>query len=322
MRKPKGLGVLWQAIKAIWSAGFRAVLTAALAAAMLTLLPHQRVRQAFAAFNPSPQSWTAAYELDPTATDPVSQGDDHLRQAKTEVRDRLETEHQFGSGLGLVVTDTGRHLFGSARAFVQNAPPPIDGTITANCLTEADRDGNRGCDGGRLWIDVDGADNVVFTADDNSLNFANDTDADLDADFWVLANAGAVPANSIILWDATNTCPVGYTEATEYRNLTIRGADRAAANVEVPDSAGVSCTGAAAPAGCGAAGGTDNYNDTLSVNELANHTHNYLNQGQLLAGGGVALNTGNGPGTNVTTGTGGGQSHLHPLRTVLFCRKS
>jgi hypothetical protein len=298
-------------------------LTVTLVVAVLTLVPHRAVQRALAAFNPSPQAWTAAYELDPTATDPVSQGDDHLRQAKTETRDRAETEHQWGSGLGLVTTDTGRHLFGSARVFSQNAAPTIDGTITANCLTEADRDGNRGCDAGRLWVDGDGANNIAADHDDLALFLSVDADADLDADAWFeIGGPARVPVGALVLWDQSNTCPVGYTEATEYRNLHVVGADRAAGDTGIPDNAGVSCTGAAAPAGCGSAGGVANYNVTQDTNELAAHTHTTPAQGQLLAGGGAALNTVNGPGTTLTTSTGLSQPSYGPLRTVLFCRKS
>lgn len=128
----------------------------------------------FASFTASPQAWTAAFETNPTASDPVSQADDHLRQIKTEVRDRVETEMDFGSALGNVGTDTGRLLPGAARAFVQAGRPTVDGTLTPNCLAEADRNGNRGCDSGRLSLD---------TAD-NSLAVALDAGADGDADSW------------------------------------------------------------------------------------------------------------------------------------------
>lgn len=127
-----------------------------------------------ASFTASPQTWTSAFESNPTATDPVSQADDHLRQIKAEVRDRVETEMDFGSGIGLVGTDTGRLLPGAARAFVQSGRPTVDGTLTPNCLSEADRNGNRGCDAGRLSLD---------TAD-NSLAVALDAGADGDADSW------------------------------------------------------------------------------------------------------------------------------------------
>ncbi len=281
------------------------------------------VGYAYAAFNAPPQAWTAAYELDPTATDPVSQGDDHLRAVKTEVRDRAETEHQWGSGLGLVTTDTGRHLFGSARVFFQTAAPPVTGAVGDLCLTEADRDGNRFCDAGRLWLDQDGADNVALTADDGTLNVSIDTDADLDADLWFPIRApSSVPAGALIMWDQTNVCPSGYAEATEYRNIQPIGADLAAGDTGVPDNAGVSCTGAAAPAGCGSAGGTANYNFVQDTNELAAHTHLYQDAPQTLAGGGVALSTTDGANVTATSSTGGGQTNYGPIRTVLFCRKS
>lgn len=150
----------------------------------------------FAGFTAPPTSWTAAYELDPTATDPVSQGDDHLRAVKAEVRDRGEAELDWGA-LGNVTTDTGRLLEGGARCFVANAAPTVNGTITATCLAEADRNGNRGCDEGRCWIDADGVDNVAGNADDRSMNIAIDSDADGDADSWSAITVTGLPASAI-----------------------------------------------------------------------------------------------------------------------------
>jgi len=117
--------------------------------------------------------WDASFEADPANTDPVSQADDNIRETRDEVRNRIETEMDFGE-FGNVTTDTGRLLQGAARAFSQSAAPTVDGTITASCLTEADFDGNQGCDGGRLWHDTD----------DDSLYISIDSGADGDADSW------------------------------------------------------------------------------------------------------------------------------------------
>lgn len=354
---------------------------------------HRTVAHAFvailAAFNPSPLTWTSSFEADPLNTDSLSQTDDHIRQVKVESRDRAETEHEWGSGMGNVTTDTGRHLEGSARCFVQTAAPTLNGTITASCLAEADRSGNRGCDEGRCWVDTDGADGILGgagAADDYTYNIALDSDADGDADSWQPVKAsvsggvgGTVPTSGIILWTATSSCPAGYTEDTNFRNLMIRGADGAAANTDIPNTPGVTCTGSSAPAGCGAAGGAANYSDALSVGELANHTHSESaththttpahthtgatttlpdhqheygmgnndfgggvsqvadaanpslgNAVTFLGGGGASMSVTipsggsgtSGPSSSTITATGGGENHLHPFRTVLFCTKS
>jgi len=259
------------------------VIVLAVCAAVLLQPVGARAWVLFAAFNPSPQAWTTTYESDPTNNDSIALSDDHHRQGKTETRDRAEVEHDWGSGLGNVTTDTGRHLEGSARCFVQTSAPSVTGSIAATCIAETDRNGNRGCDEGRCWVDTDGADGVLGgagAADDYTYNIALDTDADGDADSWQVTKSdtaggigGTVPTNAMILWDTSSTCPAGYSEATEWRNLSIRGADIAVADANVPNSAGTSCTGSSAPAGCGAAGGTANYNDTSDASEIVSHTH-------------------------------------------------
>jgi len=144
---------------------------------------------AFASFSPSPQSWTAAFETNPANTDSIAQADDHMRQIKTEVRERVETEMDFGSGLGNIGTDTGRLLLGAARAFTGNALPTANGLISATCLAEADYNGNRGCDEGRLAVDLDGPDNVAANSDDRQAYVCRDTDSDGDCDSWVTLRA-------------------------------------------------------------------------------------------------------------------------------------
>jgi hypothetical protein len=275
-----------------------------------------------ASFSASPQAWTAAFETNPANTDSVSQADDHMRQIKGEIRERLETEMDFGE-LGNVTTDTGRHLEGSARVFRQNAPPTVDGSITAACLAEADYDGNRGCDDGRLYIDADGPDNTGSTGDDNSLYVTVDSDSDGDADSIAAVNT-FLPTNSIILWDASNTCPPGFAEATEFRGIGLRGADRASASGDIPDNAGVNCTESSLGSGCSAAGGLDNYNDTLSTDEMPSHNHNIgTDAGDTNPAVAVAHQDDAASTTTLTTqNAGGGEHHLHPFRAVLFCKKS
>jgi hypothetical protein len=278
-----------------------------------------------ASFSASPQAWTAAFETNPANTDSVSQADDHMRQIKGEVRERLETEMDFGE-LGNVTTDTGRNLEGSARAFRQNTAPTADGSIGATCLAEADYDGNRGCDDGRLFIDADGPDNTGSTADDNTLYVSRDTDSDGDADSWAAVPA-TLPTNSIILWDASNTCPPGFSEATEFRQVGVRGADIAGASANIPNSAGVTCGPSSITSGaanCNATNGINAYNDDLEVEEMPSHDHNIgTDDGTGTSAVAVAHQDDAASSTALETELeGGARNHIHPIRTVLFCRKS
>lgn len=132
--------------------------------------------------------WDAGYEADPDgATDLISEGDDQLRQLKSENRERLEVEHNFGAAS---TTDTGLHSIGSARCFVQaTAPTDINsGTAargqynsstglpagTALTTTETSS-GTQDIGAGRCWIDTDGPDGVANTPDDYSMAVWNET---------------------------------------------------------------------------------------------------------------------------------------------------
>lgn len=66
-------------------------------------------------------TWDASFEATPANTDPVSQGDDRIRDLKENVRERLESEHYFGTLAS--AGDTGRHREGSAVAFYAAADP-------------------------------------------------------------------------------------------------------------------------------------------------------------------------------------------------------
>lgn len=277
-----------------------------------------------AAFNPTVDDWDAAFELDPTDTDNVSQGAGHMRQIKSEVSDRLETEHDFGT-FDNVTDDTGRHLAGSARVFVQNAEPTVDGTISANCLAEADDDGNRGCDAGRIWVDLDGPDDTDGNADDFTISVCEDDDADGDCDDWeVIVNPSSIiPTNGIILWDASDTCPTGFSEATDFRLRGIRGADIADANGVIPNSAGVNCGPNTAGSGCGSP--SARHDDFLDTAELPAHTHTVTGNTDNATQGPRVRGTNNNAleaGTAQNTGSAGGAlAHTHPFRSVLFCKK-
>jgi hypothetical protein len=123
------------------------------------------------------------FEANPTATDPVSQGDDHLREHAREIRERAEVEHEWGTGISGVSGDNGLHRLGSARCFIQNTAPtlledgdaPLDynntggaGTATLSA-NESVRTPSRTVGHGRCWIDLDGPDGVASNEDDNTL---------------------------------------------------------------------------------------------------------------------------------------------------------
>lgn len=178
-------------------------------ALVVQLAMSERVARALpailASFSASPQAWSAAFETNPANGDNVSQADDHMRQIKEEVRNRVETEMDFGE-LGNVTTDTGRLLEGAARIFVTGTAPSVTGAISATCLAEADWDGNRGCDEGRFWCD----------SDDNLCYFAEDTDADGDADAWTAVSASTtLTASRAVVTDGSGLLSAATTTATE-----------------------------------------------------------------------------------------------------------
>lgn len=93
-------------------------------------------------------SWdSGVFEASPGDNDLVSQGAGKIRQTKTEVRDRAEVEHLWGT-----ITaggDTGRSREGSARAFYETADP----SALANSVT--DTLGSGALDEGRLLFRSD-----------------------------------------------------------------------------------------------------------------------------------------------------------------------
>lgn len=123
-----------------------------------------------AALNNSPRVWAGAFESNPTGTDSISQGDDHIRQVKAEVRGRLQTEHTFGAIVD--AADDGRHREGSGRAFFQGeAPVDIgEGEVVGgvndyfNGVTGVS---DSALDEGRLWHDSD-VDNGTFKIHDGT----------------------------------------------------------------------------------------------------------------------------------------------------------
>lgn len=129
-----------------------------------------------------------------------------------------------------------------------------------------------------------------------------------------------VPQYGIILWIESSQCPDGYQELTEFSGLLIRGADTAGADPNVPDAPGESCSGGT---GCGAP--TEAYDDVLDLSEMPSHSHPIPDE-LISPDSGPRIRT-DSSGlnyerlTHTTDPTGGGQTHYHPFRTVLFCQK-
>jgi hypothetical protein len=107
---------------------------------------------------------TPNFEGEPAAGDPVSEGDDRIRELKLEIRQRAETEHCWGDmdtdgcvGFG-AGADSGRHREGSARVFFETAIPVNLGDHTGT-VDDYDSAGGgaetNALDEGRLWVDED-----------------------------------------------------------------------------------------------------------------------------------------------------------------------
>ncbi len=246
-------------------------------------------------------AWNAAYEAQPLNGDPISAGAAQIRTLKGGVAERMAVEHMFGDRADpganppqTAAHDDGLHRTGSATSLT-----------SADCSLEvpdALRD-----DG---WLCIETADWTTW--------------AWTTAGGWV--RVGGTPTNSIILWDFSDTCPTGYAEATEFRNLTIRGADTASGDADIPDSAGNNCVGDGGGAPCANPAVVGMYDDTITEIQLPGHTHD--------------VNTTNIPGPtdmvqwiagalgfivvapDAATTTGGDDDHYHPFRTVIFCKKS
>lgn len=131
-------------------------------------------------------SWSAGYEGSPAGTDLASDLDTFIQSFKAEVRQRAEVEHIWGAG----GDDNGLHTMGSARCFVQNAAPTDINSGTAalgqyNSAASADAGTalttdevgavTRDIGAGRCWVDLDGADGVAGTLDDEQLNVWNES---------------------------------------------------------------------------------------------------------------------------------------------------
>ena len=249
--------------------------------------------------------WDASYQTVPLDTEAVSAGARRIRDVKTQVQDRLKTELKFGTD-----GDTGRLRAGAARVFLETAAP----TVLSDNAVDAGLSPSGALDAGRLWVDTT---NIATTG--VQLNYFDTT--------WKVAapSAALIPQYAIILWDNSSTCPPGYTEATEFRNLAIRGADVGAVTTTIPDTAGVTCNSSYATTnviGCGASN-ADAYADVQTDNTLFQHTHTeaYSTYAGIDNGSAGSAYT---PASASQASGKAGQSVTWPgpFRTVLFCRKS
>jgi hypothetical protein len=96
-------------------------------------------------------TWNAAFELTPADTDNPGAGDDRIREAKSETRQRANQEHVW---LGTASTGESVHREGSARAYYEATAP----TLRPDGLTALGAS-----DDGRIWVDSDGTNASVWT---------------------------------------------------------------------------------------------------------------------------------------------------------------
>jgi hypothetical protein len=96
------------------------------------------------------RTWNAAYEASPADTDSASEGAQRIRNLKTDIRERMEDEHDWGD---INQSDTNVHVEGAARIFVQSAAP-------------ATTPGGAAIDDGRMWLDTDDDKLYVYDAGD------------------------------------------------------------------------------------------------------------------------------------------------------------
>jgi hypothetical protein len=133
-------------------------------------------------------TWNGAFELTPSATDKASEGDDRIREIKTDVRSRIGNEHGTYANLAVgatgVATADWFHKGGSAVAYYQDTAPTQRPDASTTLGTN---------DVGRLWVD---SDNKEFNYWDGSA-WVNE----LALSALESSNTGGVPVD----WDYRNT---------------------------------------------------------------------------------------------------------------------
>lgn len=226
--------------------------------------------------------------------------DDEIVDAKQSTRARVDVDHAYSSLNGTDTTNSGRHLPGSARAFIVNSDTACSG-VTAMVNSALDASGTT-IPEGTLCVDK----------------------ADLELCIYSSGWQCSTPAPSGAIFMFETACPTGYTDisATHTKNV-LRVIDTAGTDADIPDTPGTACT--ANGGECGAA--TTQYSDTLSTNEIPAHQHESTFSG---SGGGVDGVADNGTSVGATDAlpqsgggsTGGGDPHYHPSSYFRLCKKN
>lgn len=261
-------------------------------------------------------TWTSTYDGSPTGSENANQIDELIQSTRTEVRQRVDVEHDFGeqqtNGNNY---DTGRHHVGSGRIFVTTDCSSI------TTITEPDLDGNSGLDNGRMCWDTD--DNILYTITGAS------GDPPTGGTWQTIFNAGTsyIPSGTIVMRVDATSCGTGWTDVTStYEDLGFRVADISADTADIPDTAGLECSSGTQDTGC--SGTATEYDDTLDLAEMPSHNHDAIRTDGT-AGALTLFQTSAFSGTKADTShlddpiedVGGGDPHYHPFFTVRLCKK-
>ena len=210
-----------------------------------------------------PEVWDTTFEGNPASGDSVEFGDDHIRQLKQEIGQRLKVEHEFDNTQS---ADNGLHRQGSARCFVMNVAPTHLGDEDSADQRSAGPvlvhnpllGGDTGTDSlsavptveestsafdkvgyGRCWIDLNGDDNIAGTVDDLRLHIYTDSG-------WEPVGASRLeePSHSAynLLYNGSFNAVGLYTNTAIPNGWTLEGSGNAyayAAIVDDIDGAGV-----------------------------------------------------------------------------------
>jgi hypothetical protein len=275
--------------------------------------------------------WDSTFESSPQINDPISAGYARIQEMRPEIRDRLETEMDYGTINAASGLDTGRLHAGAARAFITSGTAGVDDcSINITSLVENDFAGSNTLDVGRLCVDTD----------DFNIYFYNGFG-------WTLAGS-AFTSGNIVMRDNTTPCGAGWEDVTTthgFATNTIRGADDNSVplNTHIPQESDLGgagtgeCSVAVQDTGCDASSITQ-YDDFLDADEIDNHGHEFLfneqtgKQGQ--GSGGLLANPdpvtgtyshaaapGGTKGDQIGWNNSGLENHYHPFKTVKFCMK-
>lgn len=88
-------------------------------------------------------TWNSAFNASPLASADPSEGDDRIRETRSQVQQRMEHEHDW---LGTSETTGGVHREGSAKVYYEVTEPTNKPNSTDGALASADA--------GRIWKDA------------------------------------------------------------------------------------------------------------------------------------------------------------------------